>query len=94
MTGKTSSGFEYNIDGKAFHDFRFLRAIRDIQSSDVMRQVEGTTALVSIIFNDPEQEERFLLHVAKDGRALTDDVMRELREIIDAIKVQDDTVKN
>lgn len=94
MTGKTSSGFEYDIDGKAIHDFRFLRAVRDMQSTDLARQVEGVTAMVEIIFNDPEQEERFLRHVAKDGRALTSDVIRETREILDSIKAQDETVKN
>lgn len=94
MTGKTSSGFEYDIDGKALHDFRFLMALRDIQSSDVGRQVNGTVNLISIVFNDPKEETRFLDHVARDGRALTEDVIKELREIINAIRVQDEAVKN
>ena len=94
MTGKTTSGFEYDIDGKAIKDFRFLRALSDMQSPDTLRQVDGVTAMVDIVFNDPAQVDRFLLHVAKDGRALTDDVMRELREILAAIREQDETVKN
>lgn len=94
MTGVTSSGFKYDVDGKAIHDFRFLMALRDIQSSDVGRQVNGTANLMSIVFNDPKEENRFLDHVSKDGRALTKDVMKELREIIDAMRTQDETVKN
>lgn len=94
MTGKTSTGFEYNIDGQALKDFRFLRAISDMQSSDLARQVDGVAAMVQIIFNDRAQEDAFLRHVAKDGRALTSDVIREMREILDSIKVQDETVKN
>lgn len=94
MTGVTSSGFEYDIDGKAIHDFRFLMALRDLQSTDVGRQVNGTANLISIVFNDPKEENRFLDHVSRDGRALTEDVMKELREIIDAMRTQDETVKN
>lgn len=94
MTGETSTGFRYEIDGKAIKDFRFLKAINDMMSKDLGRQVAGTTAMVSIVFNDPDQEERFLEHVAKDGRALTEDVIRELREIINDIKSQDEDVKN
>ena len=94
MTGKTTSGFEYEIDGKALQDFRFLQALRDMQSNSLSRQVEGVTAMVGIIFNDPEEEARLLQHVAKDGRALTGDVMREVREILAVLKVQDESVKN
>lgn len=94
MTGKTSTGFEYDIDGKALQDFRFLQALRDMQSTNLSRQVEGVTAMVEIIFNDRAQEERFLKHIARDGRALTGDVIREIREILDAIRVQDEKVKN
>lgn len=94
MTGVTSSGFEYDIDGKAIHDFRFLMALRDLQSTDVGRQVNGAANLISIVFNNTKEENRFLEHVAKDGRALTEDVIRELREIIEAIREKDETGKN
>ena len=94
MKGRTSTGFEYDVDGQAMRDFRFLQALRDMSSDDLVRQVDGVTAMVSIIFNDRDQEERFLTHVAKGGRALTDDVIREVREILSATSVQDETVKN
>ena len=94
MTGKTSTGFEYDIDGKAIQDFRFLKALRDIQSLDVARQVEGITAMVEIVFNDKKQEDAFLQHVAKDGRALTGDVIKEIKEILAVISEQEETAKN
>lgn len=87
ITGKTSSGFDYALDVEALKsDFRFIRALRRAQSYDETEQVSGAVDLISAVFSDPKEEDRFYAHIAKvygngSSRVPADKVYAEISEI-------------
>ena len=99
ITGKTSSGFDFAIDKDALvSDFRFIRALRLAQSSDETKQIEGCVDLISVVFSDERQEEKFYKHIADkhgdgSGRVPSVKVFEEISEIIESAQ-QDKDVKN
>lgn len=94
VKGKTSSGFEFTIADGIKSDFRFLRAYKKLKDPDAQKQLDGALELVSAVFANEAEEERFLLHLAdENGRADLETVYRELGEIIAIASAEDDGVK-
>ena len=95
MKVKTKSGFECEIPGGVAQDFRFIRARQAVRSEDPAKADQAALDMVSIVFCNPDEEERFLLHLAdKDGRIPVSDVFRELWEIIGLVAAKEKKVKN
>lgn len=85
MKGKTSTGFEFDIDDRAVRDVRFLdmaAAVYD-ESATPMDKVRGFHALVSLLLSD-EQKDALYAHVSaqNDGYVPIDALERELTEIV------------
>jgi len=95
MKIKTKSGFECDIPGGIHGDFRFIRARQALRSGDPDEANQAVLDMVSIVFCDKKEEDRFLLHLADEaGRIPVDDVFREIGEILTQASEADKKVKN
>lgn len=95
MKIRTGSGFECDIPSGIFRDYRFIRARQALKSDDQDKSNQAALDMVSIVFCDEKEEERFLLHLAdKDGRIPVEDVFREIGEILSQAGDKDKKVKN
>lgn len=96
IKGKTSSGFEFTVAEGIDRDFRFMKAYRKVRSGDEDKAIEGAEQIISIVFSDKNEEERFYQHIASTygGRIPIDVLFPELNEIIEIAKNQDEHVKN
>lgn len=96
IRGKTSSGFEFAVSEGIDKDFRFVKAYRLLQSGDEDKAIEGAERLISVVFSDDNEEERFYQHIASlyGGRVPMDVLFPELNEIIEIAKNQNENVKN
>ena len=95
MKVKTKSGFECDIPNGIAQDFRFLRARKDVKSDDLEKAERAALDMISILFCDEKEEERFLLHLAdENGRIPVDAVYREFWEIVGLVAAKDKKVKN
>lgn len=95
MKVKTKSGFECEIPQGVLRDFRFIRARQAVKSEDVDKAEQAALDMVSTVFCNEKEENRFLLHLADaDGRVPVDVVFRELWEIIAQVALKDKKAKN
>lgn len=96
ITGKTSSGFEFSIADGLDKDFRFLKAYRKMHSGDENKTIEGLEELISVVFSNDDEEERYYRHVASiyGGRIPMDILESEMNEIFESAKQKDENVKN
>lgn len=77
MKGKTSSGFEYEIDEKALDDMRILDMVVAISNGDL---TQLSPLMTKVLGND--QREKLYEHIEKRyGRASIKAVSDELTEI-------------
>lgn len=96
VSGKTKSGFEFSIPEGLSNDFLFVRAYRKMVGGDGEEALDGAADLVSVIFADDKEEERFYKHLAKlhGSRVPMDIMFEELTEIITIAGEQDANIKN
>ena len=95
VTGTTSSGFSFKVPDGIKTDYRFLRAFKKLKSGSTEQQMDGAVELISAVFGNEAEEDRFLQHVAdQNGRADLETVYRELGEIIAAASEDPDAKKS
>ena len=95
VTGTTSSGFSFKVPDGIKTDYRFLRAFKKLNSGSTEQQMDGAVELISAVFGDEAEEDRFLQHIAdQNGRADVETVYRELGEIIAAASEDPDVKKS
>ena len=96
VKGKTASGFKFAIDEDVFKDWRFLQAIRKANNGTAEEQLDAGFELVSHLFNDQKEEERFYSFLAKQngGRVPADVVGTEVGEIMKIVKEANKAAKN
>ena len=80
ITGKTSTGFEFEIDENVINDMRILDAVSEVANETNLLAI---SFLVDTILG--ENKERLYKHVAeKNGRVPIDKVNSEIAEIFKA----------
>lgn len=95
MKVRTGSGFECEIPSGIAQDFRFIKARQALKSEDPDVSNQAALDMVSIVFCNEEEENKFLLHLAdEDGRIPIADVFREIGEILAQAGEKDSKVKN
>ena len=97
IKGKTADGFAFEIDDNVFHDYRFLRALRQLQQDgDAFDSIGACFDLVTVLFNDRKKEEEFYAFLAKKGggRATVEAVARATGEIMKILQEKNKEVKN
>lgn len=95
VKGKTTSGFAFEIDSNVFKDWRFLKAVRKA-NADGEEALEASIDMVTILFNDQKEEDRFYDFLAgqNDGRVPVEVVGKEVGEILKIIQDKSKEVKN
>lgn len=95
MKIKTTSGFTCEIPDGLTKDFRYVRARINMFSEDKLKADRATLDMVSAVFCDEKEEERFYRHhIKEDGRLPMDDVFRDVWEIVAQAAKADKHVKN
>lgn len=85
ITGKTASGFEYAVNEKALGDWRFLKAMADLDSGDESKLLRAMPVVVSLVLG--KDEDKFMEHITdEDGYQPTEAIFAELKDIFDAVK--------
>lgn len=93
MTGKTKTGFKYEIDDRVLNDWRFVNALARAQggvdNDDKMDQLRGSLEMVNLMFGK-EGEAKLMEHIAKtnDGYVPTEAVMNEIKDIFESKQVK------
>ena len=91
ISGKTSTGFSYKVNEGIGTDWRFIKALADIESGEDTKVLVGTTTLGELLVG-ADGEKRLCEHVrTKDGLVPLKALMTEIAEIIKALR---DDVKN
>ncbi|WP_432334156.1 hypothetical protein [Coprococcus comes] len=82
MTGKTTSGFEYEIDGESLDDYELLEDLCELDN--------GKTAKTTSVLNrllGKEQKDRLKEHLrTESGRVPVSKMMIEIGEIFNSVK--------
>ena len=85
ITGKTSTGFEYNYDKRILTDWDYITLLRVMLSekSKSSEKLEATQKIFIILLGE-EQTEQLVSHVRKfnDGFAPVEALVTEFKEII------------
>lgn len=93
ITGKTTSGFEFEINENIKKDYRFIRAYRKAHSKDEHEQLIGADDLLTITLGEDGADRLMEFLAEEDGTVPSDKVMNELAEII-SIAGKDESLKN
>ena len=96
VKGTTTSGFEFAVDADVFKDWRFLKAARRAGSGSAEAQFDASLEIVTLLFNDPKEEERFYSFLAEKngGRVPVEVVGHEVGEIMKAVQEKSKEAKN
>lgn len=82
MDVKTKSGFKCKVKENKLKDWRFAKALAKCDSGDESKVLEGLTFVVPFLLGE-EGEAALISHVEDvDGIASTEDVIKEVKEII------------
>lgn len=93
IKGKTTSGFEFEINENIKKDYRFIRAYRKAHSNDEHEQIIGLDDLLTVTLGEDGAERLMNFLAEKDGTVPSDKVMEELAEII-KFAGNDESIKN
>ena len=85
MKGKTSSGFEFDVEEKALDDYRLVKDLRAISKGDGGLIVDVTERLLGV-----DQEEALMKHVENlnDGKYSASAMVAEIRDIFEELKTK------
>ena len=83
MNITTKSGFKIDINPDKAKDWRFVKALAKAESPNEGTQIIGLTDAVTILLGE-DGEQALCRHVEKNGVAVAEDIIREVKEIIDA----------
>lgn len=79
LKGKTKSGFEYEIDERIASDYRFFELIAEAEENYLL-----VPKLVNKILGE-DGKNRLIKHLEKDGFAESEEVLKEVSEIIQKV---------
>lgn len=86
ITGKTSSGFEFEINEKSAQDVRLVDAIVKADSTDLMDQLKGLSD-VCLYLLGKDQKDRLTKHLADtdpDGIPTIEAMTAEVKDLFSA----------
>lgn len=94
ITGTTSQGFKFKVNGDCLNDWRFVKAIRKSESSDPGERLLGVTDIIFILLGE-EQSDQLAEFIAEKnkGQAPVDEMYKAVVEILNICKEKNETVK-
>lgn len=85
VKGKTSTGFEYEINERITTDWRFIKAIAGSSSKDDAKKLAAYADLATLLLGE-DGEERLSRHcMEEDGIIPSDRISSEIAEILNSI---------
>lgn len=82
MKGKTTSGFEYELDESALDDYELLEELCELDEGDTSKTISVLNRLLG-----NEQKERLKEHLRmENGRVPASKMMLEMGEIFNSVK--------
>ncbi len=94
VRGTTKTGFVFEADENVMATWKAAKAIAKTQSDEGAEQLAGAVELVEDILGK-KQEKALMKHLRKvKGTAMTEDVMTEIFEIVDCIRMESEKAKN
>lgn len=82
MKGKTTSGFEYELDESALDDYELLEELCELDEGDTSKIISVLNRLLG-----NEQKERLKEHLRmENGRVPASKMMLEMGEILNSVK--------
>lgn len=90
IKGKTSTGFEFEVNEKIVTDWRFMKIMAATLSKEDGRRIDGYTSLVNLMLG-AEGEERLCAHCTDDDGMIP--MERISDEIVDIMNVINENSK-
>lgn len=89
MTGKTKTGFEYDIDDRILTDWRLTTAIVETRDKDDFKKLKASQQIAKLLLGE-DGLDALLEHVAgqNEGFVPTEKFMGELQDIFETQKVK------
>lgn len=82
MRGKTTSGFEYELDEAALDDYELLEDLCELDEGDISKTISVLNRLLG-----KEQKDRLKEYLrSKNGRVPASKMMNEMGEIFNSVK--------
>ena len=82
MKGKTTSGFEYELDESALDDYELLEDLCELDEGNISKTISVLNRLLG-----KEQKDRLKEHLrSKNGRVPASKMMNEMGEIFNSVK--------
>ena len=93
VKGVTDSGFEFEVNEKITKDFLFVKAYRLANHSDPYKQIDGFTDLVSMLFDDKEEDYYKFLKEHFDGIVPADVLGKDIGSVIRQVEKASESAK-
>lgn len=91
---ETKSGFKWHVNENSLRDWRFIHALRDMQQTDPMLQMQGVYNMILLVLGE-DGEKKLSEHVADaDGFIDSMKMAAETNEIVMLAKEKSKAVKN
>lgn len=85
ITGKTKSGFKFEVDERIKNDWSLVSAIADAECDDESKRIIGINSLVNIILG--AQKQKYFEHIKKkhEGYMPIDVIVDDITSILNSI---------
>lgn len=93
IEGKTSSGFEYQINENIANDYRLLRMAKKIQNMNEKNAVEVAVDFPELLLGEEGIDKLMDFLTERDGYPKSSEVLKESMEIMQLISKEEE-VKN
>lgn len=94
VEGKTASGFEFAVDSEKLKEWKFLRCMAALMSEDNARRVVANVEMPEMLLGQRGLRELEAFLQEKHGRVLSEDVLREAKNVLDLLQEREAALKN
>lgn len=94
VEGKTASGFEFAVDSEKLKEWRFLKCMASLMSEDNARRVVANVEMPEMLLGQRGLRELEAFLQEKNGRVLSEDVLREAKNVLDLLQEREAALKN
>lgn len=93
ITGKLSSGYEFNVDETVLDSWKCVKAIGLCESKNKGESLYGLTQLISILLGNEEEKLIKYIEEKNNGKCTQTDMQNAVKEILEKIKTEKE-IKN
>lgn len=82
----TKSGFDVDVDDQIFEEWSFMRTVRNADSDDPTRKLDGIISLEEILFSDKVNDYEDYIAKNNDGHIPADVICEDILDILERHK--------